>query len=317
MKISVVIPCYNSEKTIEEVVYKIKKAIQQMSGYEYEIILVNDCSRDGTFGKIRELANADNNIIGLNLAHNTGQHNAIIAGFHYTTGDYVMVCSDDGQTPLEIMKEMIVKLEEYDVVCVNYENRPTQGLFRKFVGFINDRAVRWLMEMPENIEFSIDFIAKKFVIDEMKKYDGPYGYLLGLMFRTTQKVGNVIAPQHQRKDGKSGYTIKKLIRLCINQFTTFSIKPLRISVMMGFLSAIIGFVLAIFIFCRKFWGFDVQLGWSSLMVVMLIASGMIMIILGIIGEYLGRIYMCINKMPQYVIKEGLNIEKSKQMEIEL
>lgn len=311
MKISVVIPCYNSEKSIKDVVYKTKKAIQQMQGYDYEFVLVNDCSNDGTFDEIRKLALEDCHIIGLNLANNTGQHNAIIAGFHYVTGDYVMVCCDDGQTPSEMMQEMIVKLDECDVVCVNYENRPTQGIFRKLLGSMNDRAVRWLIEMPDSIEFSIDFMAKRFVIDEMKNYDGPYGYLLGLMFRTTQKVGNVSAPQHQRKEGKSGYTIKKLVRLWVNQFTTFSIKPLRISAMIGFLSAIVGCVLAIFILGRKCMGFDVQLGWSSLMVVMLISSGILMVILGIIGEYLGRIYMCINKMPQYVIKEALNIKENE------
>lgn len=307
MKISIVIPCYNSSNTIEKVVADIKKVLESLEKNNYEIVLVNDCSYDNTFEKIRKITEEDKNILGIDLAHNSGQHNAIMAGMRYTTGDYVMICTDDGQSPIEVLNEMIDLLESgKDAVCVKYNQRKQRNFFRGLGTRADTLVARWLIEQPREIDFSIDFIAKRFVIDELLRYKGPYCYISGLLFRTTNNVGNVVATQKNRKAGESGYTLKKLLKLWLNGFTAFSVKPLRISTFVGILFAFSGFIMTFIIILRKLLGIQVQAGWSSIIIILLIMGGLIMIMLGLIGEYLGRIYMCLNNSPQYVIKETIN-----------
>lgn len=310
MKISIVIPCYNSSNTIEKVVTDIKSVLKSLGIINYEIILVNDCSNDNTFEKIREIASMDSDILGINLAHNSGQHNAIMAGMNYTSGDYVMVCSDDGQSPIEALNEMIKQLDQgKDAVCIKYEQRKQRNFFRQLGTYADALVAEWLIEQPKEIDFSIDFIAKRFVIDELLRYKGPYCYISGLLFRTTKNIGNILAVQKDRKSGKSGYTLKKLLKLWLNGFTAFSVKPLRISAFVGCVFAFSGFIMTLFILLRKLLGIPVQAGWSSIIIILLITGGLIMIMLGLIGEYLGRIYMCLNNSPQYVIKETVNTQK--------
>jgi Glycosyltransferases involved in cell wall biogenesis len=310
MRISIVIPCYNSEDSIEGVVDNIKHTLNTSKRMDYEIVLVNDCSNDNTFEKIKKIAKANINILGISLAYNSGQHNAILAGMRYTSGEYIMVCNDDGQTPFEAIDEMIEQLEQgRDAVCIKYVRRKQRNIFRKIGTKADALVANWLIEQPRNIEFSIDFIAKRFVINELIKYNGPYCYMSGLLFRTTKNVGNVMAVQRERKAGQSGYTLKKLLKLWMNGFTAFSIKPLRISAKIGSFFCFIGFAITIVLVFQKIAGLQVDFGWTFLSIIILVSSGLIMILLGLIGEYVGRIYMCLNSSPQFVIKETVNIKE--------
>lgn len=309
MKLSIVIPCFYSGKSLRKVVNDILCRLSEQTVDEYEMILVNDGSSDDTYEIIKGLAMEYQNITGINLAKNEGQHNAIMAGFHYITGDYVMVCSDDGQSPIESVGQMIEGLnQQYDVVCAKYMQRNSRNLFRELGTSINSFFSSWLIEQPKGISFSVDFMAKRFVIDEILNYKGPYCYIGGLIYRTTQNVGNIEAVQHHRGTGQSGYTLNKLIKLCLNGFTAFSVKPLRVSAFVGVFFAFSGFILAVVVLIRKLLNMSVQIGWSSVIIIMLISFGLIMIMLGMIGEYIGRIYMCINSSPQYVIKESVNVK---------
>lgn len=317
MKISFIIPCYNTTTTIYNIVNEIEEEMNKRSGEQYEIVLINDASPNPeTLPLLKNVVKEKKNIILIDLAKNSGQPNAILAGCRYATGNYIMTSDDDGQTELHRLGEFIEKLQEggYDVVCAKYTNRIQPSLFRRIGSGINRLMSDRLIERPKDVYMSTIFLAKRFVIDEIVKYDQPYGYLSGLILRVTQNIGNVEMEQQARNSGKSGYTFKKLFSLWLNGFTAFSIRPLRIADLIGFLFAGFGFILAFVTIIRKLVLVNVSVGWSSLISVILIASGLNLLVLGLIGEYIGRIYMCINKTPQSVIKEIYYSEEGRKLE---
>lgn len=303
-KLSVVIPCYNAEKNIESVIEKDIDIFAKSGILNYEFILANDCSRDNTWDVLRQLSKKHNNIVCINLAKNSGQHGAIMAGFHYVSGDLVVVSDDDGQTQMEMIGQMIQKLDEgYDVVSTNWVQRGKRSLYRRLGTWLGVVINDILMDNPKDVVVSIFFLAKRFIVDEMIRYSNPYPYIAGLVLRTTHNIGVIEVEQLPRQSGASGYSFKKLVSLWMNGFTAFSVKPLRIASYMGIMSAFLGFVYGIYIVLRKLIVNDLVYGWSSTVAIMLFMSGLILCVLGLIGEYVGRIYMCINNTPQYVVKE--------------
>lgn len=304
MLLSFVIPCYRSAKTLPYVVETIETIVKEKEGYEAEIILVNDCSPDNTFEVIQELADKYDNIVGVDIAKNRGQQCAMLAGFNHASGDLIIGSDDDGQTPVETAFKLIDKLYEgnYDVVCAKYVDRGKRSLFRRFGTFIDHQTVKIFLEKPDHFNTNVYFVARRFVIDEIKKYDNPYPYWPGLLIRTTHNVGNVETEQRDRMAGQSGYNFRKLLNLWITGLTTFSIKPLRFAMIMGMLLAVIGFVIIVILVIQKLVS-DVYTGWTSLIATNILIGGLIMMMLGIIGEYIGRIYLCLNKEPQYVVRQ--------------
>ncbi|WP_418752021.1 glycosyltransferase [Frisingicoccus sp.] len=310
MKISFVIPCYNSSKNIKSVLNEIKDAMMQKAEVDYEVILVNDCSKDDTAKIIKQLAMEDSHIIAIDLAKNSGQPNALLAGFNYVTGDYVMTSDDDGQTPVGKVFDFLDEINKgYDVVCARYTDRNQRSMFRQMGSYANLKMSDWLIEKPKEVSMSIFFMARRYIIDEMIKYRQPYPYIAGLILRTTQNIGNLDMEQRERNSGQSGYTLSKLLKLWLNGFTAFSIKPLRIAAGLGGIIGCAGLLLAVITIIRKIFIANIQVGWSSLIAVNLIIGGLILIFMGLIGEYIGRIYMCINDTPQYVIKEIVKKDK--------
>ena len=306
-KLSVVIPCYNSEKNIENVINRDMEIFREQGVINFEFVLVNDCSSDGTWNVLTDLSQKYKNIVAINLAKNCGQHNAIMAGFHYATGDYVVVSDDDGQTQMEVISSMVEKLNEgFDVVMTNWEQRGHRSLSRRWGTVLNDKVSQVLMDNPDKIPVSIFFLAKRFVIEEVVRYERPYPFVTGLILRTTHNIGVVNVEQLQRQSGQSGYSFRKLLRLWMNGFTAFSILPLRMASYIGTLSALFGFIFGIFVIVRKIVMPQIATGWSSTVAIFMFMSGIILCVLGMIGEYVGRIYMCINNTPQYVIKEIRN-----------
>lgn len=309
MKISFVIPCYRSENTLEKVVNEIKDKMASMQGYEFEIVLVNDCSPDHTFEVIRRLCAENKNIIGLDHAKNFGQHAALMAGFHFVSGDIVVCLDDDGQTPANEVDKLIVKIEEgYDVVYAAYENKK-HSLFRNLGSNINRKMTEVMLDKPKELYISSYFAAKKFVVDEMLKYQNAYPYVIGLVLRTTKNICNVAVTHRERMEGISGYSFKKLVALWVNGFTSFSVLPLRIASYGGVFVAIIGFFYAVYTVIAKISDPNRVIGWSSTIAIMLILGGLVLIVLGMIGEYIGRIYISLNNSPQYVIRTVINYEK--------
>lgn len=307
IKLSVVIPCYNSENTVKTVVDEVVETVSAHTDYDYEIILVNDCSPDNVFDVISDMAAQNPKIKGIDLARNFGQHSAIMAGFHYVTGDIVVCLDDDGQTPADEMFKLIDALDENDLVFAKYTDKK-HSAFRNFGSKVNDKMAQWLIDKPKGLRIMSYFACKRYVIEDVKKYDNPYPYISGLLLRATKRIGNVEIHHRERIEGKSGYTIKKLLLLWVNGFTAFSVKPLRIATITGALTAVAGFIYGLYIIINKLVHPMTPLGYSSTMAVLLFLGGMIMLMLGLIGEYIGRIYISINNAPQYVIRKSVNTE---------
>ena len=304
-KISVVIPCYNSAHTIRSVVDEAVGTISDHGGYDYEIILVNDCSPDDVFEVISDMAAENPRIKGIDLARNFGQHSAILAGFGFVTGDIVVCMDDDGQTPACEMFKLIDALGEHDLVFAEYANKK-HSAFRNFGSRVNDKMAQWLIGKPKKLKIMSYFACLRYVAEEVKKYDNPYPYMSGLLLRATKKVGNVEVNHRERLEGSSGYTVKKLMLLWVNGFTAFSVKPLRIATVIGSVTAVCGFLYGLYIIINKLVHPMTPLGYSSTMAVLLFLGGMLMLMLGLVGEYIGRIYISINNAPQYVIRRSVN-----------
>lgn len=304
--ISFVIPCYRSAETIGKVVEEISATMAHLEQYRYEIILVNDASPDNTFEVIRDLCEKRKEICGVNLARNFGQHAALMAGFRYTHGDIVVCLDDDGQTPADEVPKLLAKIEEgFDAVYARYEVKK-HSAFRNFGSHVNEWMTRVMLGKPKELYLSSYFAVKRFIVDEMIRYINPYPYVIGLVLRTTKNIANVDVKHRERQVGTSGYTIGKLLALWFNGFTAFSIKPLRVATAIGAFSAGIGFLYGVYTIIKKLLNPDVVIGFSSLMSVLVFTGGMVMLMLGIIGEYIGRIYISMNNSPQYVIRECID-----------
>lgn len=303
--LSFVIPCYRSQNTILKVVDEIERTVKTRDGYDYEIILVNDCSPDDVWSVIANLARRNSRVTAINLAKNFGQHSALLAGYNHCSGDYVISLDDDGQTPADELYKLVDKLDEgFDVVYASY-GEVHQNIIRRLGSNFAKAMSDYMFDIKgDKNHGSSYYIAKKFIIDEMIKYKNPYPYMGGLILRVTRNIGFVFVTHRDRMEGRSGYSFKGLVNLWLNGFTAFSVKPLRIGSYVGFLSSILGILYAIYIIIKKlFINPDLQTGWSSIISVVMIIGGIIMLMLGLIGEYIGRIYICINNSPQYVIKE--------------
>ena len=305
-KISFVIPCYNSTHTIAAVVKEIQQVMEEkMNQYDYEIILVNDGSPDGTtYNAILDLVEKEKYIKGINLSRNFGQPSAVMAALNRVTGDYVVCGDDDGQTPFLELPKLFEKIQEgYDLVEAKYAVREKRSLFRKFGTLVNESMATWLITKPKGLELTTYWVIRRFVADEMIAYPNPYPYLGGLMLRTTQNACNVEVTHRERLSGSSGYSLKKMIELWLNGFTSFSVKPLRIMSWIGILVAVTGFLYGFVIIVEKMLGYNIQAGYSSLMAVMLFMFGVLFFFMGLLGEYVGRIYISLNRAPQFVVKD--------------
>ncbi len=301
--VSFVIPCYRSEKTLPAVIEEINTTMEKIEGYNHEIILVNDSSPDGTIHTIRALCEENANIKGIDLAKNFGQHAALMAGMRHAKGDVVVCLDDDGQTPADEVGKLLNKLEEgYDVVYASY-GKKKHSLFRNFGSKVNELMTRTMLGKPKELYISSYFAAKRFVVDDMIRYEHSYAYVIGLVLRATKNIANVEVSHRARTEGTSGYTLKKLLGLWFNGFTAFSIKPLRIATIIGTMCAGGGFLYGIYTIVKRLLIPDIQAGFSALMSMLVFMGGMIMLMLGLIGEYIGRIYISMNSSPQYVIRE--------------
>jgi len=311
-KISFIIPCYGSENTIKQVIDEIEEVVTKKEKYDYEIVAVNDCSPDNVWEVLKQIAEKNKKVKIISLAKNRNRPGALFAGMSNCTGDYVVLMDDDGQCPMNSLWDLLKPVEEgHDVSIAKY---PTykQSKFKSIGTFVNRKMTEIIMDKPKDLSFTNFSALKKYIVDEILKYKNPYPYMTGLLLRTTQDIVNVEMEERSRISGSTNFTFKKMLNLWINGFTAFSIKPLRISTIAGFVTATIGFLYGLYIIIHKiFVHSEVLPGYSSLMAVVLFIGGMIMLMLGMIGEYLGRIYISINNSPQFVIKESKNINKEE------
>ena len=313
-KLSFVIPCYNSEKTIQDVVNSIKKELENKGFANYEIVLVNDFSRDNTSSVIEALAQNDQKIVVINFSKNFGQHSALMAGFRASTGDVVVYLDDDGQCPIDKVFELIEPLKNgFDISIADY-GKKKQSKFKNFGSKVNDIMAECLINKPKELQLSNFGAIKRFVVDEIIKYKNCYPYIAGLMLRTTSKIANVKMEENERQSGTTNYNLRKLLSLWLNGFTSFSVKPLRITTIIGILFALIGFVFGLYTVINKlFINIDVAWGYSTIVALLTFFNGITLIVLGMVGEYIGRIFISLNKSPQYVIKNSINLNNREDI----
>lgn len=302
-KLSFVIPCYRSDETLRQVVEEIADTVATRPEYDYEVILVNDNPPDATWDLIQEIHRENPRVHGVCMAKNFGQHSALMAGYRHVTGDLVISLDDDGQNPPREMFRLIDAVTpEVDVVHAIYPTKQ-HSLFRNFGSKVNDWMTCWLLNKPKGLYLASYFLAKRFVIDEVCRYQGPFPYVDGLVLRSTARMINVEVDHQPRQSGSSGYTLGKLLALWMNGFTAFSVKPLRLSTLAGMAFSAFGFIMAVILVVQKILlGSNIDAGWSSVMCLLLIIGGLMLAALGVAGEYIGRIYLSQCQTPQYVVK---------------
>ena len=305
--ISFVIPCYRSEHTVTSVVEEIIKTVASRPQFDYEIIAVNDCSPDRVVDVLVDLSKKNERVKVIDCSINRGKHAAVLAGYAFVQGEYVVNIDDDGQCPVDRLWDLIAPLEQgYDMSMAKYET-PKESFMKRIGSIINNKMSQSMLDKPNDFKFSNFLARKKFVCDAMCQYKGPYPYLEGLSLIVTRNVCMVPMEERHRLAGTSGYTFKKSLALWMNGYTAFSLKPLRISFGVGCVFGLIGLLHLIISIvlgaaCPGFSAWD-----KILLSIILLAIAFTMILLGMIGEYVGRIYLSMNNQNQYVIRATYNI----------
>lgn len=312
-KVSIVIGLYNSEKTIEAVLEEIKEAFSKSDKYFYEVILVDDFSPDGVYRLVKGIAEKEKNIKVIHLSKNAGQTNAVMEGYRYADGDFIVEMDDDLQMPADEILHMLNVLEDgnYDVVFAKYPQQK-ESAFRRFGSKVNNKMTEIMIGKPQDIRINSFFVMRKFVKDEVIKYSNNYPYLYGLIFAVTKNVANVPVEHRARTNGKSNYTFKKLFGLWLNGFLNFSIKPLRLSIQLGFLITIISFIIAVILLIQRLTGPTQAMGWTSIMITIIFFAGVQLMSIGLLGEYIGRLYISSSGLPRSVVREEVNCEQKKE-----
>jgi undecaprenyl-phosphate 4-deoxy-4-formamido-L-arabinose transferase len=308
--LSIIIPVYNSEKTIEKLTDELSIYFDK---YELQIVLVNDGSRDNSHEVCLNIANKYSHFVCyINLSRNFGEHNAVMAGLNYARGEYAVIMDDDFQNPPDEVITLFNTARDgnYDIVYSCYEEKK-HNIFRNLVSRLHNQISVYMLNKPKDLYLSSFKCINRFAIDQVIQYKGPYPYIDGLLLRCTQRIGKVKVLHSERKEGSSGYTIRKLLRLWMNMFLNFSILPLRISSFMGLVISLSGFIMAMFVIIEKFQDPNIPIGWPSTIVIVTVFSGIQLFILGLIGEYLGTMFLGFNLTPQYIVRDVIDNNKEE------
>lgn len=304
-RLSIVIPVYRGEKSVGPLCDRLRADLAER--YELEIVLVNDASPDDSAAVCRRLADEDQRVVFLDLARNFGEHNAVMAGLAHASGDAAVIMDDDFQNPPSEVVKLVEGVEQgADVVFSRYEAK-RHHWFRNLGSRFNNAVASVMLKKPRELYLSSFKALNRFTIDEITRYTGPYPYVDGLILRTTRNYSTVLVRHDEREEGESGYTLRKLVRLWLNMFTNFSILPLRIASLVGIGFAILGAILAVAFAIERLRDPDMAAGWASLMCAFLVVSGVQLFALGMIGEYLGRLFLKDNGSPQYVVRNRYNV----------
>ena len=301
--VSIVIPVFNGSQTIEKLFSDCIDTFREL--YELEIILVNDFSCDNSHEICLSLKEQyPDTLTYLSLSKNFGEHNAVMAGLNHTTGDFVVTLDDDGQNPpCEALKLINHAINENWDVVYSYYSKKRHHIVRNLFSWLNGIIANMMLKKPSDLYLCSFRVISRSIVKEIIKYDLPYPYVDGLILRSTSNIGKLETHHSARTIGRSGYTIRKLFRLWLNMFTNFSILPLRIASILGFLFAIIGIIVGGFTLYERILNPNLPIGWATIAVLCSILGGVQLMALGMIGEYLGRLFMGMNRQPQFVLKE--------------
>lgn len=301
--LSIVVPLYNAEKTLPALHQEIS-TLEVPGGLE--LIIVNDGSRDGTEAVALKLTRESQLPMKfVSLSRNFGEHNAVLAGLRAVSGRYIVTMDDDLQNPpTEALKLLAVaEAEKRDVVFGIYE-RKEHSWWRNAGSWLTNRIADFVVDKPRKLYLCSFRCMSRFVVEEIAKSRTPYPYIDGLIFQVTQNVGTAQVRHVERAEGSSGYNFRKLVRLWISMLVNVSVLPLRLMTLAGLITSALGFLAVIEVVVEHLFN-QQPTGWSSLMAAILVLSGTQLLLLGILGEYVGRIYLGISEKPQSVVREQI------------
>lgn len=300
--LTIVIPVYNAEHSIGRLVDAL---VNEPPLPETDVVLVNDGSRDGSHREC--LACCDRHpgrVTYLRLARNFGEHGAVMAGLCQAGGDYVVVMDDDFQNPPHEAARLVEAAVAggFDVVYGAFREKCHDAV-RNWGSAFNDRVATWLLGKPRHLYLSSFKCLSRFLVERIIAYAGPSPYVDGLILRVTDNIAQIEVEHCPRRAGRSGYTLWKLIRLWLTMFVNFSVAPLRLSAVLGLGVSAFGLLMAVWSLLEKLLGVDVPTGWTTLYVTVVIFAGIQLVMLGLLGEYVGRGLLEANRAPQFVVRE--------------
>ena len=299
--LSFVIPLYNSADTIANVVRDIEQ-LTVPGGHE--IVLVNDGSRDSTATVCKQLIKtARVPITYIEHARNFGEHNAVLTGWRQARGEHIVNMDDDGQHPpaegVRMWQHALAT--EVDVVFGHYTEKQ-HSMWRNLGSWFTNRMTDWALEKPAGFYLSSFRCVTSFVAAEVVKNSGPAPYIDGLILQVTQRIGSLEVRHEERKAGASGYTLRRLIRLWFSAWINFSVLPLRVATVLGLVMGAMGVLGFAWVVWLRITHQGPAFGWGSLMAALLVFGGAQLVLLGIIGEYIGRMFLTVNQRPQAVVR---------------
>lgn len=303
VELSIVVPVYRSEKILPELVEKVAAVLKSMGLiHDFELIFVNDSSPDNSWNVIKDLAQKNQFVRGINLRRNFGQHNATMAGLNNVSGRYVVVMDDDLQHPPIAIEEMLCALRSFDVCYTRYLNRRHEA-WKRLGSKFNDKIATILLKKPKGLYLSSFKAMRREVVDEIVKYDGPYAYVDGLILDVTSSITSIDIDHQARHEGHGNYNVRSSVSLWLKMATSFSIFPLRLASLVGLSFSALSVVMIAVVITLKIWHPDIAVGWASIISVLLLIGGVQTMCIGMIGEYLGRSYLKQNRKPQFVVAE--------------
>lgn len=303
MLVSIIIPCYRSEKTIGPVVEEIDRVFRNQEGFDYELILVNDGSPDNTYSVIRQICGENSRVTGIDLSRNFGQSNARMAGVKYIHGEILITMDDDGQHPADGIFRLIDKIREgYDLVYARFPKKK-HSMFKRFSSWLNGVIMTLLGQKENDLKLSTFAAYGPFAVKAIKNNNCPVPATGSYIRRISRRIGNVDMEHRERLAGKSNYSIRRMFLKWEKGLTGFSTKALAAVLRLGAMVTAGSFLFAFITFVRKLIHPKIQLGYTSLMIVILMCSGIIMMMLGVLGEYIGQVYMVLMRMPSFMIRE--------------
>ena len=306
IKISIVVPVYNSEDCVLELTKAVAQAFANFDSYE--LILVNDKSTDKSWDKVLEVCRDNKKVIGISLRKNFGQDAALMAGLRASKGEYVVIMDDDLQhSPSDIFKLYEECQKGYDVCFGLYTLKGQKG-WKKLGSWFNGKLAEKLLDKPKEIYLSPFKIITREVVDEIAKSPAPYPYIDATILTITSNLTQVEVTHHERFKGKSNYSFLRSLLVFINHATNYSVYPLRLLTFVGFISAIFSFILGAFYLFQYVYDNHKVEGWITIVILLIFFGGLILMSIGLIGEYIGRMFMSVNKKPQYVIEKMINAQ---------
>lgn len=301
--LSFVIPLFNSAETIESLVHDIE-ALSVDGGHE--VVLVNDGSSDRTADVCQKLvaAAARVPITYVEHARNFGEHNAVLTGWRRARGTHIVNLDDDGQNPPgeAVRLWQHARATGLDVVFGHYEVKQ-HSFFRNLGSRLTNMVTDWALDKPSGFYLSSFRCVSGLIARQVADYSGPYPYVDGLLLQVTQRIGSITVRHERRTAGVSGYTLRRLIRLWLSAWLNFSVLPLRAATLVGLATAGLGVLALAVVVMLWLQGRGPEYGWGWVMATLLIFSGTQLVMLGLIGEYLGRMFLTVNQRPQSVVRE--------------